>query len=283
MTCVKYLSEGVKRVGKESIKWNEYVSDGVWSSDLHSALHTHRAAVTPSPSGYNKVSQWYSEPRRLSHLRHLSVCACTLHSLIQPTSALSFFVPLALSLLPAPTPVPYFQNLHFTPSLYVFSCKLIKISSFLYFLPISSPALASFLFHSFSSCGSDCAFVPLRHNNAFIVKGMGVTLVNTVVWDCICVCTSDRLSSRHRLKPRPANTLGPLAFDLSLPADNNRWAEVSVGLTPCLLELSQALYYSLLKHINECIINQKCKDLQFFPRPQCLSMLDFIHFLNVVL
>lgn len=202
-----------------------------------------------------------------------------------PADFSSFFLCASCAL---PPPSSYscalLSKLTFYPLTVWVQLKVNKNLFCLYFLPISSPALASFLFHSFSSCGSDCASAPLRHNNAFILKGMGVTLVNTVVWECICVCTSDRRSSRHRLIPWPANTLGPLAFDLSLPADNNWWAEVSLGLIPCLLELSQVLYYSLLKHINKCIFKQKCKDRQVFsPRPQCLRTLDFIHFLNVVL
>lgn len=89
--CVKFFSEGVKRAGEGSIKWNEYVLDGVWSSDLYSTPHSHRASVTPSPSGYNKVSQWCSEPRRLAHLRHLSMCAHT-PTLPLPANSSSFFL-----------------------------------------------------------------------------------------------------------------------------------------------------------------------------------------------
>lgn len=146
MTCVKYLSEGVKRVGKESIKWNEYVSDGVWSSDLHSALHTHRAAVTPSPSGYNKVSQWYSEPRRLSHLRHLSVCACTLHSLIQPTSA--FFLCASCSL-----PPPSFYSCALLSKLTFYPltvCVQLKVNKNLFFSLFSPNILSCSGFFPFS-------------------------------------------------------------------------------------------------------------------------------------
>lgn len=167
MTCVKYFSERVKRAGEGSIKWNEYVLDGVWSSDLYSTPHSHRASVTPSPSGYNKVSQWCSEPWGFSHLRHLSVCAHTSTlPLFQLTAALYFFVPFT----PTPPPPPpsslslrlTFKLCHILPSLYALyglSWELIKSPPSLfspntpsyYFLP---PFLLSLCFSiSCSVCG----------------------------------------------------------------------------------------------------------------------------------
>lgn len=151
MTCVKYFSKGVKRAGEGSIKWNEYVLDGVWSSDLYSTSHSHGASVTPSPSGYNKVSQWCSEPRRLSHLRHLSVWART------PT--LKLFTSLCLSYPPSSQLLLLcltFKLSHILPSLYAlyrFNWKLIKSP----LSPLSPNIPSSYIFLPFLSFSISCS------------------------------------------------------------------------------------------------------------------------------
>ena len=198
MTCVKHFSVEVKRAGEGSIKWNEYVLDGVWSSDLYSTSHSHGASVTPSPSGYNKASQWCSEPRRLSHLRHLSVCART-PTLPLPADCSAFFLcascTLPPSLLPAPSPLPYLQTLpHFTLSLCTIwvQPKVNKISSvslfskypLLLYLP-SFLTSSLFLYLLFCLCMylSDTTM----HSSW---RAREQLLLNTAVWVCICVCTS---------------------------------------------------------------------------------------------
>lgn len=108
MTCVKYYSERVKRAGEGSIKWNEYELGGGFEVVAcipphilteHLSLRHHQDIISHLSNAQN-LGDFHIEDIRL-YMR------APPHSLLQSTPALYFFVPFALCLLPAPSPLPY--------------------------------------------------------------------------------------------------------------------------------------------------------------------------------